>query len=308
MLFWGAGATVSLGIRTTQQEAEFLRQLAPAPGRGKTPSLRRRVRSALGAGFPRRWVDALYDLLCILGDTVTTPGRTPAHGNIGVEQLEAMGRNWESRDEEELRNRIVKLRGLYDWPALVGAINACPGQTSGTVSGSHASSSATGLKLLDLFNLLDMHLQSGHGFRGEDGMFLPYQRVLGARGALGLLIQSMFYVDWHVRARSNADLKHHYDFGLELGRRMQIRGQRLADGVRPETFEEREFVLGDVTVLSMNWDPIGLWAQILANRRLNRASNVPHVGSPARRMQLYHDLGYFIAGPRVEKDHLDIMD
>ncbi len=228
----------------------------------------------------------------------------PAHGNIGVEQLEAMGRNWESRNKEELRNRIVELRGLYDWPALVAAINACPGQTSGTYSGSHASSAGDGFQLIDLFNLLDMHLQSGHGFRGEDGTFLPHQRVLGARGALGLLIQSMFYVDWHVRARSSADLKHHYDFGLELGRRMQIRGQKLADGARPETFEEPEFILGDVTVLSMNWDPIGLWAQILANRRLNRAPTVPHVGAPARRMQLNHDLGYFIAGPRVEKDHL----
>ena len=159
-------------------------------------------------------------------------------------------------------------------------------------------------ELIDLFNLLDMHHQSGHGFPDKGGTFLPPQRVLGARGVLGLLIQSLSYVDWHIRARRRADLDHHYNFAVEMGRRMQSQGLRFAEEAGPNDFEEQDFIRGDVSVVSMNWDPIGLWAQFVANRSLNRAADVPHVGSPARRMQLYHDLGYFVAGPRVQKDHL----
>ena len=145
--------------------------------------------------------------------------------------------------------------------------------------------------------------RGGHGFRGKDDTFLPPQRVIGARGALRLLVQSLSYVDWHMSARTCAHLDHHYDFAAEMGRRMQSQGLRIAEGAGPDDFEDRKFILGDVSVVSMNWDPIGLWAQFVANRSLNQASNVPHVGSPARRMQLYHDLGYFVAGPRVKKDH-----
>ena len=212
-----------------------------------------------------------------------------------------MARNWGCRNEDRLRNRIVELRTLYDWPALVAAINVCQGrapQPSPAAASEHA-----GFELINLFNVLDMHRQSGHGFRVRDGSFLTPQRVLGARGALGLLIQSLAYVDWHVHARSHLDLDHHYDFAVELGRRMQSQGLQFAQGAGPDDFEELGFILGDVSVVSMNWDPVAPWAQFIANRRLNRASNVPQVGSPVCRMQLYHDLGYFVAGPRVQKDH-----
>ena len=301
VLFWGAGATASLGLRTTAQQAQFLRVLAPGPEKSETPPIRTRVRSALGDSVPHRWVTAFSDLLEIIGDSGATNGRKLSVADIHTEQLAVMARNWGCCNEDHLRNRIVELRTLYDWPALVAAINVCQGRTPQT--GPTAESGHPGLELIDLFNLLDMHRQSGHGFRDRDGSFLTPQRVLGARGALGLLIQSLSYVDWHVHARSGVDLDHHYDFALEMGRRMQSQGLQFAQGAGPDDFEELGFILGDVGVVSMNWDPVGPWAQFVANRRLNRASDVPQVGSPACRMQLYHDLGYFVAGPRVQKDH-----
>ena len=265
--------------------------------------LHTRVRTALGDGVPDRWLNAFSDLLEILGDHGVANGREVSAADIHAEQVAAMARNWGSNDEDHLRNRIVELRSHYDWPALVAAINICPSRTPQSVSKRTGESGDTDFALIDLFNLLDMHRHSGHGFPDKGGTFLPPQRVLGARGALGLLIQSLSYVEWHIRARRCADLDHHYDFAVEMGRRMQSQGLRFAEGAGPDDFEERDFILGDVSVVSMNWDPIGLWAQFVANRTLNRASNVPHVGSPARRMQIYHDLGYFIAGPRVQKDH-----
>ena len=214
-----------------------------------------------------------------------------------------MKRNWERTTEEELCKRIVELRSLYDWPALVASINVCPGGISEDDAKDGASDAQSGFKLIDLFNLLDMHQQSGHGFPDREGTFLPPQRVIGARGALVLLIQALTYVDWHARARDDEHLQHHRDFAVELGRRMQREGRRFAATAEPDDLELDEFIVGDVSVVSLNWDPIGLWAQFVANRGLNKAKDVPHVGSPARSLQLYHEFGYFVAGPRVDKDH-----
>ena len=303
VLFWGAGATASLGLRTTAKQAQFLRALAPGPGNSETASVRNRVRTALEDPASNGWVGAFSDLLQILGDRGAANGHEFSTADISAEELDAMARNWRRNDKDQLRNRIVELRSLYDWPALVAAINVCPHRASQARSKPTATSGDTCFKLIDLFNLLDMHHRSGHGFPDRDGRFLTPQRVLGARGALGLLIQSLFYVDWHNHARTHAHLHYHYDFAVEMGRRMQSQGLRFAETAGPNDFEDPNFILGEVSVVSMNWDPIGLWAQFVANGDLNRAANVPHVGSPACRMQLYHDVGYFVAGPRVRKNH-----
>ena len=301
VLFWGAGATESLGIRTTERQGKFLRALAPLPERPGI--LEDRVHNALGEGISERWVTAFCDLLKILGDSAEATKAPLSVGDIRAEQLEAMKKNWEDEDEEKLRNRIVELRGLYDWPALVAAINVCPVGVWNRDAGVEASEAQTEFKLIDLFNLLDMHERSGHGFPARKGEFLTPQRVIGARGALVLLIQALTYVDWHSRARVSPHLQYHLDFADELGRRMQREGLRFDAEAGPDDFERDKFIEGDVSVVSMNWDPVGLWVQFVANRCLNRAFNVQHVGSPARRMQLYHELGYFVAGPRVDKEH-----
>ena len=302
VLFWGAGATASLGIHTTENQGRFLRALAPRPDR--TEKLKARVRTAFERRISNRWVAAFCDLLKILGDREMAKEDTLSAADIHEEQLKAMSRNWERKDDEELRKRIVELRSLYDWPALVAAINVCPGGASKHDTGGGATGAEARFELIDLFNLLDMHHQSGHGFPNRQDTFLPPQRVIGARGALVLLIQALTYVDWHAHARGHLHLQQHQDFALELGRRMQREGLRFAAAAGPDDFELDDFIEGEVSVVSMNWDPIGLWAQFVANRSLNRDCSVPHVGSPACRMQLYHELGYFVAGPRIDKKHV----
>lgn len=289
VLFWGAGATASLGMPTTEGQAQFLRELCPRPN-GKE-CLDTRVRKAFCYRVVGRWVSAFCDLLKILGDRGDAVDDGLSVADIYREQVDAMRRNWNDTGDDGVHKRIVQLRSLYDWPALVAAINVCPERMS------------TGFQLVDLFNLLDMHQQSGHGFPDRERVFLTPQRVIGARGALGLLIQAMLYVDWHAKARKARDIQHHQDFAIALGRRMQNEGRRIASWGGPNDFELDDFILGDVDFVSLNWDPIGLWAQFVANRALNEAPRVPHVGSPAHRLALYHELGYFVAGPRVDKAH-----
>lgn len=297
VIFWGAGATAAAGFRTTAQQAAFLANLAPA--REPICSRRDRVRSALGENIPATWANAVADLLAVLGDADDVCLHRRHSTDIDDDQLKAMRRNWLARDDSAMCRRIVHLRTLYDWPALVAAIGVCP---SPARDPTHTSGQAT-FALTDLFNILDLHEQSGHGFQASDSYFLTPQRVLGARMALGLLIQTLMYVDWHACCRNDGGLEQHYAFAAALARHMQHQGVRLARELTAADLETRDFVLGDVGFVSMNWDPLGLWAQFVANRDRNEAPDVPLVGTPARRLWTFHDLGHFVAGPRVDKNH-----
>ena len=260
-------------------------------------------------------MSALHDLLTILGDGDGTEERAATAATpfaVTEEHMEAMRRNWgRGADDDGVRDRIITLQTLYDWPALKAVIEICPGaQGEGRSTRSLAAGlrecAPAGFRLNDLFNVLDMHGQSGHGFRvtGRAGtergeQFLTPQRVLGARNALRMLLHTMLYIDWQCGRETNGDvLRHYYDFAIALGRRMQRRGLELAgNGV---AFDSKDFFMGDVSFVSLNYDPIALWCQFVANRDLNRSAGVPHVGQPASRLQMFHDLGHFVAGTRVE--------
>lgn len=272
-----------------------MRRLAPVQADPRRESLRQRVCEALDGSATEPWISALADLLAILGDkeegVSTDIGTLDQVATVTTSQKEAMRRNWHAEANcDEILNRIFALRTLYDWPALKAAINVCPAADS-----DH-------FQLTDLFNILDMHSQSGHGFRVKQDELLAPQRVVGARNALKMLLQVMFYIDWHQQSRrEKIHLNHHYNFAVALGRRMQEQGLKLAQC--GYAFDSRDFYLGDVSFASMNYDPIALWCQFVANRNLNQchSRNVspPASGSPTYRLQNFHDLAHFVAGPRV---------
>lgn len=282
VVFWGAGATASLGIRTTDQQSRFIGSLASI---GADQRLRKRVEQALEPVRSRHWMDAFGDLLVILGDGEAGQQVT----NISEPALDAMKRNWTDVGSDALRNRIREMRNLYDWKALMAAVRACPGN--------RYPETQDKFKLNDLFNILELHGQSGHGFHVEDGFLTP-QRVNGAKNALKMLLQAMFYVDWQLcLSEKRNQLNLYYDFAAALGQRMRDQGVSLAH----ERYESRKFYLGDVSFASMNYDPIGLWCQYVANRDLNNNPAVPHIGSPASPLQLFHDHAHFIPGARIGK-------
>ena len=291
LVFWGAGATASIDLPLTKAQAAFLRSLAP-DFNGPSRTLETRVREALGKLAVEPWASALRDLLAILGDDEHgTASRLPT--DIRSKDVDAMARNWHTDNEAELCQRIVELRRLYDWPALVAVINVCPTEAN-----------ESSFALQDLFNVLDMNIQTGHGFQIADDCFMFPQRLVTARGALVLLIQALFFVAWRAEGRHHESLSHYYGFAEVLARGMQKDGVRTAAYIGDEKLETDEFIRGDIAFVSMNWDPLCLWPQFVANRTLNNLPDVPLVGSPAKRLQIFHDLGHFVAGPRVDKDHL----
>lgn len=290
LIFWGAGATAALGIRTTIQQAGFIRHIAFE--NGMLP-LETRIRNALGPNTPEYWVNALVDLITVLGDT---PEAYDSINRVDQAQLEAMGRNWQNgTGKEELERRIISLRLIYDWPALKSVVKICPG------------SSSENFKINDLFNLLDMHIPPGFGFRapagqGETGIeqFFDARRLIGAKNALLMVLIASFYIDYQICISSKPDLLHqYYDFATLIGRRMQRQGLNLATDY---PLYEPDFYKGDISFVSLNYDPILLWLQFNVHRELNKAATAPHIGSVAAPLHLFHDFGHLIPARRIGKE------
>jgi hypothetical protein len=263
VIFWGAGATTELGMRMTDQQGKFISGLTGADFDTGYASLPERVSRALGKSVDNYWHRTLFDLINILGD-----GEDSSLGIHVIEQhhLVAMARHWKSgANEDELRGRIMALRLIYDWPALKDVVRICPGVRSDK------------FKINDLFNLMDMHIPLGHGFKADEGRFLDHRRLLGAKAALKMLLHAMFYIDYQACLQDKRSiLEKYYDFASTLGKRMQYAGQKFSDG-----FDRATFIRGDVSFVSLNYDPIGLWTQFVANRDLNHSPAVPNVGNPS---------------------------
>ena len=65
LIFWGAGATRDLGIRTTEDQGKFFQTLI---NNDQLKDLKDRVNEALGDEVSKELKNALYELLMILGD------------------------------------------------------------------------------------------------------------------------------------------------------------------------------------------------------------------------------------------------
>lgn len=282
VIFWGAGATASLGIRTTDSQAKFIKHLTGAGNGDLLAPLKTRVTSALDGNGTERWISALCDLINILGDEDENDGRIDS---IGTAQLEAMRRSWEpGATDKELSARIIHLRLFYDWPALKSVVRLCPGILADT------------FQINDLFNLLDMHIPQGFGFQAPSTLqgpaFLDTRRLIGASNALRMILGAAFYIDYQecIRTRQPILAKYH-DFAFRLGHRMQTLGIDLS---KQHPLGDPDFYQGDVSFVSLNYDPIALWMQFIANQELNTRDSVPHIGAPATPLYIYHDFGHLI--------------
>ena len=289
LILWGAGATASLGMRTTFQQGKFLKHLVRSETKGPSAqSLSERVDNAIGEKNSI-WAVPLKELLQILGDGNEVNQTT----KIRPEQLAAMRRNWDDTVANPItqEDRILNMRLMYDWLALKSVISILQFESDPIQQSTNF--------VTDLLNVLDLHSRSGHGFRTDKDIFLTPVRIIGARNALKLLLHTIFFIDWHrllISEKKRRDLERHYRFALALGKRVQKHGMLLAG---THDCQDSTFYLGDVSFACLNFDPITVWLQWMANRELNKSPSVPHIGSPPFRLQVYHDLGHSIPSVRI---------
>jgi hypothetical protein len=128
-------------------------------------------------------------------------------------------------------------------------------------------------RLNDLFNLLDMHIPPGFGVRAPahgsargkmkpEEQFFDARRLIGAKNALLMILIASFYIDYQECIASNQEvLQQYYEFAKALGRRLQGQGSRLSTLHR---LDQPAFYQGDVSFVSLTYDPIALWVQFLA--------------------------------------------
>jgi len=280
LIFWGAGATAAIGLRVTSKQAAAIKSLVGGDAR---ETLTDRVNEALLTS--NDWTAPLIDLLAILGDDTEDIYR------ISPDSRNAMSRHWHDSAREVLDARISELRALFDWPALKDVVRASPGFREGER-----------FQLQDVFNLMDIHANSYHGFPVPQ-RFLPPGRLVAARRALQMLLNTLFYVDWQTAlSTKKTELDKHMGFARLLTEHYQQEGLRLA--ATRQHFDSLDFYLGDIAFASLNYDPVALWAQFIANREANKTSP-PYIDFPRVPLKIFHDFGIFMAvstiGPKTNE-------
>lgn len=275
LIFWGAGATASIGLRSTRDQALAIRHLT---NENAHKALAARVDAALSAS--RNWAAPFADLLCVLGDDTKDDIY-----NISSASREAMSRHWHDTSPPALEARIHELRALFDWPALKAVVRVAPGYADGCR-----------FQLPDVFNLIDLHVLNSHGFPASD-QFLPPSRLIAARRALQLLLNTLFFIDWQTALSEKiSELEKHLGFARLLTEHHQQVGLKLASD--SQYFDSRDFYLGNIAFASLNYDPVALWAQFIANQDAN--NNPPHIGLPCVPLKIFHDFGIFMAVSTID--------
>jgi hypothetical protein len=276
LIFWGGGATESIGLRTTQKQAGAIKSLT---GENANELLADRVIEVLSA--LSIWAAPYADLLCILGDDAEEDIY-----RISLDARDAMSRHWHDTSPQALDARIHELRALFDWPALKDVVRACPGFKGGDR-----------FQLQDVFNLIDLHAHSFHGFPVQK-RFLSPGRLVAARRALQMLLNTLFYIDWQTAlSEKQSELDKHMGFARLLAKHHQEEGLKLA--ATRQHFDSRDFYLGNIAFASLNYDPVALWAQFIANRDANRSSP-PCIGVPRVPLKIFHDFGIFMAVSTID--------
>jgi hypothetical protein len=301
VVLWGAGATEKLGLPMTKDQAICLTRLAAiCPG-----GLEERVRLAFPKASRQEQRD-IEDFLLILGDTDGRKTRARHEDEVA----DALRGQFERLDTPDRRRRMEALRKSYDWPTLRRVILGSPRDlTSATASGA-VSPRDTPISLQDLFNLLDLHIQSNIGFHaphpngGDESAFIRPDALPTARRALQLLIVLQFVLGYrHLLERPNL-LQPYKQFAESLARLMQEEGlQRELQGAEPNY---RRYYLFGYSLVSMNWDPILIWLVFNAHNEANHNWPMVSVGQPSRPQKLFNDLAYMVAVREIGDEELDI--
>ncbi|MBM7540038.1 hypothetical protein [Amphibacillus cookii] len=154
--------------------------------------------------------------------------------------------------------RINELRVIYDWDALMQILTRCPKDKHQIIH------------IEDAYNLIDMHLQTGHGFSGNKENPIRPERMIAARNLLNLLTVLFHSTSYQNMLRDHKNILDQYtEFTEVLALLMQQEGLMRAN--EQTAFDDRAFYLFSYSVLSMNWDPIFLWLIFNAHKKVNQA-------------------------------------
>lgn len=268
IIFWGAGATRSLGMSTTNELGKKISVLAQ-----KQINVNERVQKALGSSD-----EGVCDFFTLLESEGNFEN---ARGILDKQFLSA----------ENGKAYYKHLTASYDWKALRELIMICPGYNSDN------------FQLMDLFNMIDMHLVAQQGIKikkEQEPKSISPERLSLARNTLVMLIvliQSLAYQKVIKDRDGRTILAQYQDFADILAKFMQEEGLYLYRDNTP--LNKREFYLFSYAVISMNWDPLLLWFIFNAHKKLNDSCS-PYIGQPTVPLKLFNDMGHFMGVRQVD--------
>lgn len=288
-IFWGAGATAQLNSPTTADQGGLLKTLGNAENWQK-----------IEASLPKTWtkesIEHLRQLLSILGYGF---GKRVRISEITYEQQQILQHRFPDWDNDKNIDFVVNLRNDYDLDALQAVIKRLP------------KKSEDNQFLMDLFNILDMHIVSGLSFNVESHQTeehsegkrletLTITRLIGARNCLTMLITLMFNAAYRALATHSVNiLKPYEDMTAELAALMQEEGIHL---LREHTVNMREAYLFSYALVSLNFDPILLWLLFNAHKTANESTSL--VTQECQQIKLFHDLAHFVGSRDIHTKKL----
>lgn len=270
VIFWGAGATSAIGMRTTGKLQQGLFKLA-----SDQDNLEDRVKNVF-SNANSTVKQGVIDLLIMIGE----------------KKMDSNEFNKAIERQKITRKRALELRQLYDWSTLKSLIQLSSNNKEDL------------FQLYDLYNLIDLHVQSGQGFHNQFNEFINSENLEAARRTITLLTVLMHSVDYqYALIHRQQIIRQYIQFFQQLAKRMQKEG---LNRLNRAPFDKRDFYLFSYAVISMNWDPLFLWYIFNAHKDANDAVTVPYIGSPATPLKLFHDLGHFMGVRKVQSDDLDV--
>ncbi|WAA12020.1 hypothetical protein [Fervidibacillus halotolerans] len=261
IFFIGAGATAPLGMATTKGIGESITILTNE----KIP-LKERIRLA----YQMERKEILEEMMGLFLFFEDQPENSVKYGNT-------IGFN---------RKRRKELLQIFDWPSLKKMTKRCPRHDKI-------------LSTQDLFNLIDMSIQSKQGVY-VDNEFIPPERMKATRNMLVLLISLLHKVNYLQSLQLKSSLfDQYYGFAKILTELMVEEGLKRA---REYELNERAFYLFSYAIINMNWDPLFLWFIFNAHKEWNDQKEGTGVGKKYHvPLKLFNDMAHFMAVRSVEE-------
>lgn len=276
IIFWGAGATIPLGMKTTEGIGEALYQLS---------------------GLKHGQEDDCVDLIATIRKSISDATAEVQHELEALLTIIDSGEKSATKRKAAMHvlcineDRAERLSTLYDWYAVKKVMERCPGVAANDA-----------LELQDLYNLLDMHIKSQGGME-INGEFISSDRLIAARRTVDMLVQLFHTINYKkiLRDKDKKEVyKKYYKFAQILADRMKKEGLERAGKYSINT---RDFYMFSYAVISMNWDPLLLWLIFNAHKEANHSSLRPHIGTPPQPMKLFNDFAHFMAVRQVNGDN-----
>jgi hypothetical protein len=281
-VFIGGGSTVSMGMPTTNQQGHFFSELAKT----KNSIERKDFLDSSKNSFFGKARNSLGDLLDLLADDHDSPKLA----RLSKRQEGVLERLYPDIDVDSRREICVSLRRYYSWDALRRVIRSVP------------DCEIYGDFLRDLFNLLDMHIQSNSGlpvtgtddeFAGDanhtEGRFLQCETLRSARDCLILLTNLMFAAAYQEMRQTPEKYEDYVEATRAYARMMQTEGLGLH---LHYALNDRRYYLHTAAMVSMNFEPLFLSLLLSANDEVNKQPVWVTTDGVAEPLRIALDLGH----------------